>query len=278
MEEQLPASSIPSEQTLVVKTLVRQSGLAGKLIAEASESTARVYRVLSPSLPARLAAPTISRMMNGTGLKKLKRCNLLLLHLTIHCLLAREAGAGSPSQSAVEAASEFADAVLLAGGGSLDPSGGSLYDPNNPRHARAGDNFGDYAINLIERAVSNGDASSFRKLAVLQRLSGDADDARYWNNRAASAASVPPEVLDFSVAAQEAFAAGRWYVYNEKREVAEVYLALAAHAGHADAAFLLGDILEALLREDEAQRWFSVARSNGHSGAGKRVSAVQESK
>ncbi|MBE1532979.1 sel1 repeat family protein [Actinomadura algeriensis] len=275
MEEQQPASWIPSEQTRMVETLISQYGFGQDVISRASASAAKAYKTLCPDLPDRLTPSTISRMKTGSDLKKLKRCNLLLLRLTIHHLRARGSNPSPPSPRAVVEANEFADTVLLAGGGS--PGSSSIsYNPNDPRHDRVAGNFGDYGVNLIEHAILHEDASSFRKLAILQWLSGDTDDARYWNNRAVSATSGPPEALDADVIMQEAFIVGRWYLYNEKIGVAETYLALAADAGHANSAYLLGDMLEALFREEEARRWFSVAWSSGHSEAGKRISAAHE--
>ncbi|WP_242882763.1 hypothetical protein [Actinomadura litoris] len=270
MEEQLPEKQVPPQQTCIVRALISGLGSTLKEISQTSESVAGVYKELSADLPDHLTAPTISRMTTGSGLKKLKRRNLLLLHLTVHCL--REAGAApkAPSRGAVAAANEFADAVLLAGSRSVEPES-SFYNRNDPRHHRAADSFGSYGTQLIEKAVSRADASACRKLAVLQFLSGNVDDARYWNDRAVRTAAAPLEALSADAAAREAFVAGRWYLYNRKQECAETYLSLAAEAGHADSAFWLGDMLEALQRDDESQRWFSVAWSNGHSGAYERI-------
>lgn len=114
MEKQQPAKRIPPEQTRMVKMLITESGIGQDVISRASESVARAHKALCPGLPDRLTAPTISRMATGSGLKKLRRCNLLLLHLTIHSLRDPRADLSAPSPTAVGAANEFTDTVLLA--------------------------------------------------------------------------------------------------------------------------------------------------------------------
>lgn len=264
---------IPPEQTRMVKVLIGRSGLNQDVISEKSKSVSEAYKEICSDLPRSLSPPTISRMVTGSNLVKLRRCNLVLLHLTVRCAQSSMQGVGAASRQAMEEAEEFASAVLAADVESGEQST-SAYDPNDPRHDRTVDLFGGYGISLLEASIARGEASSFRKLAVLQWLSGNTDDARYWSRRAGEAASEQPSALDGGRAAQEAFAAGRWYLFNENRSVAETYLELAASTGHADAAFLLGEVLEALGRIEEARRWFSIAETNGRSEAGKRLAAL----
>ncbi|MEU6745549.1 hypothetical protein ABZ914_04935 [Spirillospora sp. NPDC046719] len=258
----------------MVKALIKGSGVTLGAISEDSERAAKAYKPLCPDLPARLSTATISRMATGSALKALKKGNLRLLHLTVHYLQCGKREAAAVSPKAAEAATSFAKTVLAAG---TAPRGAvtSFYNPNDPRHDRTADLFGEYGIGLIECAIAQEDGPTFRKLAILQWLSGNTDDARYWNQRAHEAGQGSPEDLDAGIAAQEAFAAGRWYLYSERRAVAEIYFTLAADAGHADAAFLLGDMLEMTQQNADALRWFYVAKSNGHSEAGKRLSALK---
>ncbi|NEA26856.1 hypothetical protein [Actinomadura bangladeshensis] len=212
-------------------------------------------------------------MKTGSDLKKLKRFNLVLLYLAVRYAESAKLGTGTASQLTLEQAYSFADSVLAAD--SMPGEQPTVYDPNDPRHDRTVDLFGDYGVSLLEAAITRNEASSFRKLSVLQWLSGNTDDARYWSHRAGEAAAEQPLVLDDTIAAKEAFDAGRWYLFNENRAVAEIYLGLAAHTGHAGAAFLLGEVLEASQRIEEARRWFLTAETNGHSEAGKRLSALE---
>ncbi|GAA1883685.1 sel1 repeat family protein [Actinomadura bangladeshensis] len=273
MEDEQVVKRIPCEQTRMVKALIRRSGLNQGTISEESERVSEEYREICSDLPKILSRPTISRMVTGSNLVKMRRCNLVLLHLTVRCAESSMQGAGAASRQAMEEAEAFASAVLAAGveSGARLPSS---YDPNDPRHDRTVDLFGGYGISLLEAGVARGEASSLRKLAVLQWLSGNTDDARYWSRRAGEAVAEQPSALDNASAAQEAFAAGRWYLFHQNRAVAETYLELAASTGHADAAFLLGEVLEALERIEEARRWFSIAETNGHSEAGERLAAI----
>lgn len=257
----------------MVKALIARSGLNQYVISRESERVSKAYKKVCPDLPASLSPSTISRMVTGSNLVRLKRCNLVLLHLAVRCAENSKQGGSAVSCHGVEEADAFADAVLAAGAEpGKQPT--SAYDPNDPRHDRTSDLFGDYGISLLEAAVGRNEGSSFRKLAVLQWLSGNTDDARYWSRCADESAAEELPQLDDGIAVQEAFAAGRWYLFNENRAVAETYLGLAASRGHADAAYLLGEVLEALQRIEEARRWFSTAEINGHSEAGKRLSAL----
>jgi hypothetical protein len=269
MEEQQLAKWIPPEQTRMVGELIRGSGIRQNVIARNSVRTAELYKELCPDLPDRLGASTISRMRTGSALRRLERRNLQLLHLTIHCSKGSQQEATEVSLQAADAANSFADAVLAAGATPEEPGIG-FYDLNDPRHNRAADLFGDHGVSLIEKGIAENDADSFRKIAVLQLLSGNTDDARYWSGRAGL-----PESPDQKIAAQEAFAAGRWHLYQGYGATAEIYLALAAEAGHAGAAFMMGDLLEALQRHEEARRWFVKAQINGHTEADGRLSALK---
>jgi TPR repeat protein len=213
-------------------------------------------------------------MKTGSDLKKLKRSNLVLLYLAVRYAESAKQGASTASQHTLEQAYSFADSVLAAVSAPREQS--TVYDPNDPRHDRTVDLFGNYGVSLLEAVITRNEASSFRKLAVLQWLSGNTDDARYWGHRAGKEAAEQPLALDDGVAAQEAFTTGRWYLFNENRAVAETYLDLAAQTGHADAAFLLAEVLEASQRIDEARRWFLTAEANGHSEAGQRLSALKK--
>ncbi|GGT62621.1 sel1 repeat family protein [Actinomadura citrea] len=275
MEHQQHAEWIPREQTRLVGALLEESGVAQKVISGRSREVAVAYRLLCPDLPGGLDPSTVSRMKTGSDLRKLKRCNLRLLHLTIAYVKSPRGEERAVSVGAVEEANDFADAVLRAGG-AVEELKPSCFNPNDPRHDRAAGLFGEYGISLLERAIAQDDERSLRKIAVLQWLSGNIDDARYWNGRAGKMASGTPEALDAEVAAYEAYSSGRSYLYKGQRGIAEIYLALAADAGHRDAAFLLGDALEELQRNEEARRWFSTAQSNGHGEAGKRLSALEE--
>lgn len=275
MEDKQGVKRIPLEQIRMVKALIERSGLNQGFISKKSESVSEAYKEACSGLPGSLSAPTISRMVTGGGLVKLKRCNLVLLHLTVRCAESSKPGVVAVSRHAVEEADAFADAVLAAGGAAERPT--SAYDPNDPRHDRTADLFGDYGIGLLEAAVGQEEASAFRKLAVLQWLSGNTDDARYWSRCASAGPAEQPSVLDDGIVSEEAFTVGRWYLFNENRAVAEIYLSLAARAGHADAAFLLGEVLEALQRIEEARRWFMTAEANGHIEAGKRLSVLEAS-
>lgn len=178
------------------------------------------------------------------------------------------------SLQAVEAANSFAEAVLAAG---TVPGGqeASFYNPDDPRHDRIAGLFHEYGVSLLEYAISREDANSFRKLAVLQWLSGNTDDARYRSHCASEAAPDLAKAINSGIAAREAFAVGRWYLYNGRPEVTEIYLSLAAGAGHTDTAWLLADVLEALQRNEEARYWLSIAQSNGQSGANMQPSVLE---
>lgn len=273
MEDQQPVKQIPCEQTSMVAALIRESGISQNVISRKSGPVAEEYRELCPDLPGPLSPSTISRMRTGSDLQKLKRFNLVLLYLTVRYAEAATRGVSAASRPTLEEACSFADSVLAAGSAPKEQP--TAYDPNDPRHDRTVDLFDDYGISLLEAAIARNEASSFRKLAVLQWLSGNTDDARYWNQGAGDAAAEQPLALDNGIAAREAFAVGRKYLLNGNRPVAEIYLDLAAHTGHADAAFLLGEVLEASQHIEEARRWFSTAETNGHSEAGKRLSALE---
>ncbi|MFG2087581.1 hypothetical protein [Spirillospora sp. NPDC048824] len=270
MERQQPDMGIPREQSRLVSELIEWSGVTQDVISNRSREVATALKaVYSVDLPDRLTTPTISRMKTGCGLKKLRRRNLLLLHLTVRYVKLPKRRDYVIALSAIEEAEVFADTVLRAGRTSGEQRATS-FNSNDPRHDRTADLFGEYGISLLECAIGQDDADSFRKLAVLQWLSGNTDDARYWNGNANRTA---PGALDTEVAAQVAFNSGRSYLYQGQGAVAETYLALAADAGHADAAFLLGEILETLQRNEEAQRWFLTAQENGHIGVSARLSA-----
>ncbi|MFC4913734.1 hypothetical protein [Actinomadura gamaensis] len=251
MEEQQDAECIDPEQTRMVSQLVRKSGIVQDSVSRNSEAASKAYKLLCPDLPDRLSPPTISRMMRGKGIKKLKRSNLHLLYLTIHYYTQVKPGLSTASPSEVQAATEFADTVLQTGSGSAPP-GGAFYNPNDPRHDRAAEILGRHGVDLIELAISQNNTKSFRKLAVLQFLSGNADDARYWNERAARAASAPPGPLNPEVAAEEAFTAGLQHAYNGNQEVAETYLALAAGAAHREAVTRLSEMRQMRQQSEES--------------------------
>lgn len=275
MQKLQPAKGVPPEQTRMVKTWIDRSGLHQNLISGKSGQAAEAYGALYPELPKCLTESTLSRMKTGNGLQKLQRSNLVLLHLTVHWAKRWKQGVTAVSVQQVEAAVSFADEVLSAGGAPVRP-GTDSYNPTDPRHHRTADSFGEYGVHLLGYAIARDDAESYRKLAVLQWLAGNTDDARHWSRCAGDAASGPPEALDDSIATKEAFVAGRQYLYNGKRAVAEIYLGLAADAGHAESAFMLGDVLEALQRTTEARAWFSRAQRNGHSEAGNRLHALAQ--
>jgi hypothetical protein len=242
--EEKNADHRSGEQTRLIGELLQQSGLTQDLISRKSEEVSRAFKKIRPDLPRILTAPTLSRMKTGHGLKKLKRRNLQLLHLTItYCKNPRPGDEGNALRVAEEA-DDFADSVLRAAQGPML----TCFNPNDPRHDRTADLFGGHGIGLLERAISRNDAGAFREIAVLQWISGNLDDARHWNDCASRAAVEVLEALNAEVAAQEVYVLGRQYLFRKQGRIAEVYLALAAEAGHGRAAFLLGEAREELQR------------------------------
>jgi hypothetical protein len=256
--------------------LLKKSGLNQDLISrKMGEAVSAFGAHCSVDLPSSLSKSTISRMKTGSNIKKLKRQNLILLHLTIDYIRLPKERRGAAAARVAADAEAFADAVLHTGGAAEEEKE-HFFKPSDPRHDRTASLFGDYGVGLLESAIGRSDADSYRKLASLQWLSGNTDDAHYWNKCADQVAPGAPEAIDTESAAQAAFCSGRLYLYKGQGDVAEIYLALAADAGHADSAFLLGDVLEALERDSEAFRWFSTAKSNGHREASARLASLKE--
>ncbi|MBA8949931.1 hypothetical protein ACFQU9_37690 [Actinomadura namibiensis] len=258
----------------MVADLLARSRFRQNLIARRSSEIAAAYKNIRPDLPVRLSESTISRMKTGSDLKKMDGGNLTLLHLTL-ARLVRTGDEGEPDLLRdLRAAISFAEKVLDLASESEKPRGSS-YNPNDPRHYRASDLFGDHGVDLLEQALERKDAGSFRKLAVLQQLSGNSDDARFWNHCASEAdpAMQSSDGINDATAAQEAFRSGRQYLYSGQGGAAEIYLTLAASKGHADAAYVMGDLFETRGCVQEARQWFSVAKSYGHSNADARLSS-----
>jgi hypothetical protein len=272
MEGEDNAERVPQEQTRLVRDLLKRSGVTQELISRRSEEASTAFKEFCPGLPGALTAPTLSRMKTGSGLKKLKRGKLQLLHLTITYVNSpRPEGEGAVRRALAEAEA-FADAVLSAGGTAEDLKL-SRFNPNDPRHDRMADLFGGHGISLLERAIAQNDANSFREIAVLQWLSGNSDDARHWNECASQATTEALETLDAEVAVQEAYALGLSYLFESQGQVAEIYLALAAESGHEGAALLLREAgaWDELRRKEKNRSRFSAAQGSGHGEAGNRL-------
>lgn len=271
-----PTSAIPVEQTQMIRDLIGDSGMTQQVISRRSREVALAYKELCPiELPEGLTESTVSRMKTGSDLKKQRRRNLVLLYLTISHFRASEKKGLTPSLHAAEEADNFADSVLHAGGADEEQKL-EFFDPNDPRHNRAAILFGEHGVGLIESAFAHDDAHSFQKLAALQWLSGNTDDAHYWNSCAQHIAQDSPERMDTEAAKRLAFTSGRSYLFKGEGAVAETYFRLAGNAGHADAAFLLAEFLETLQRDNDARHWFSTAEKNGHSEAGVRLAALED--
>lgn len=159
---------------------------------------------------------------------------------------------------------EFAKQVSAAVAEARVGSGSRIHNGTSARHARTVELFGAQGEFLLHELEDSSTGEAEAKLAVLHKLSGDGDDARYWTILAATANPdyAPPS------SQHELFNEARRYAaeYHRARDVeaARMYLRHAADFGDAISAFQLGQMAELEGDARVAINWYRKADELGH--------------
>ncbi|WP_328855696.1 hypothetical protein OHB01_17970 [Microbispora hainanensis] len=254
------------EVARLVAHAIDSSGHPASTIAKSSIDTAKDFSEMDPSLKgSHFDSSFLSRVRNDK-IRKPNRGKLIVLKLTL--LRLDDPGHLSWSHeqrsAALGKAVEFAKQVSAAVAEARVGSGSRIHNGTSARHARTVELFGAQGEFLLHELEDSSTGEAEAKLAVLHKLSGDGDDARYWTILAATANPdyAPPS------SQHELFNEARRYAaeYHRARDVeaARMYLRHAADFGDAISAFQLGQMAELEGDARVAINWYRKADELGH--------------
>jgi TPR repeat protein len=145
---------------------------------------------------------------------------------------------------------------------------------SNARHAHTVELLGTYGETLLRQVGASGTGEAEAKLALLHKLSGNGDDARYWIERATAVNSDYMPALSQQEWISQVHRYATEYQRISQPENAQLYLEYAASSGDGLAAYKLGHMAALQEMPEKAEKWYRMAADLGYSNGGPDVKRI----